>query len=127
MDFKKNDFSQAKVGDKVWSIEDGFGLIETSCSETIFVKFKNGHNHVFGCDGRYEHDALMPILFWNEIHFDIPERPKRMVKKEIKFWSCFHPRLVSLVDVTSDPATANGWALSGLIVRRYTDEIEIEE
>jgi len=127
MDFSKNDLSKVQKGDEIWNY---FAQIWETVEDIIFgngfpIKFESGSECDFG--GREVEDDVGPTYFWNEIHFEIPERPKRMVKKEIKFWSCFQPGLTLPIGITSEPEIANRWALKGLVVRYYTDEIGIEE
>lgn len=126
MDFSKNDFSKARSRDKVWSMEDGFGFIDTIYENCFSVKFENGHCHIYSRDGRNERDALLPVLFWNEIHFDIPAPPKRKVKKPVEFWVLFTPN-GRYGCATECAETANAWIKNDSVVKHYIDEIEALE
>jgi hypothetical protein len=125
MDFSKNDLSKAQKGDRLWNYFDQ--IWETVKSVELDYKFPielgNGHS----CDfkGR-ETRGVPPTYFWNEIHFDIPERPKRKVKKPVEFWILYDTN-GRIVNFTDGIITANRWALNGDVVRHYTDAIEIEE
>ena len=76
-------FSEAKIGDRVWSISFGWGKIEkvniSFRDENIGVKFEIDKNHglwFYYNDGRYMKDDLNPTLFWDEVSIIAPERPK---------------------------------------------------
>jgi hypothetical protein len=93
MDFSKNDFSQAKVGDKVWSCEYGGGVIKQifyNRDYPLKVYFEQtGMEESYTLKGRQALINLYPTLFWSEIHFDIPERPKRKVERRIERWAAY--------------------------------------
>ena len=68
-------FKNAKVGDKVWSILDGWGEIVKITNEDfpIKVKFKNGSFESFITDGSKYYNNINPTLFWDEVKFEIPK------------------------------------------------------
>lgn len=86
----ETDFSSAKVGDRVWDFIYGWGKILPENKRInrelypIYVQFDSGV-----CDA-YSYDGVNGLgkrtLFWDEIHFEIPPRPKRKVKKVIEGW-----------------------------------------
>jgi len=140
MNFSKNDLSKSRKGDRVFSFRFGSGAIaecglavDGNEDKTTYLicRFKDGNmvpynRYGFRVKNNYAFGEY-PDLYWSMPEFEIPEPPKRMVKKKIEFWSCFQPKLTFPVGITSDPEIANKWALKGLIVRSYTDVIEIEE
>lgn len=73
-------FSKAKIGDKVWDIRKGWGVvrsISTANSFPIGVAFSSemmGEHH-YKYDGRYQKDDAFPSLFWGAIKFEIPVKP----------------------------------------------------
>ncbi len=72
-------FKNAKVGDRVWGFRYGWGTI-TSTSHLnvypLFVLFDNGKQESFTIEGKIDsYDDKNPTLFWNEIKFEIPEKP----------------------------------------------------
>jgi len=73
-------FENAKIADKVWSIEFGWGKIINIIKNSTYpliVKFnKNSSIITFDLDGKYTKIAINPTLFWDEIKFEIPEKPK---------------------------------------------------
>ena len=88
IDFSKNDLSQVKVGERVWDSRHGRAVVVELFRGYFNMKFDNdGYLTSRHYDGRIRGGDLFPSTFWNEIHFDIPERPKRKVKKVIKVWA----------------------------------------
>jgi hypothetical protein len=79
-------FSSAKVGDRVWDIHKGWGTI--TCIDNslypIYVNFDdmafNGSTHKYTSKGYYREDHINPSLFWDEIKFTIPNKPKTRYK-----------------------------------------------
>jgi hypothetical protein len=87
MDFSKNDLSKARKGDNIWNY---FAQLWETVEDIEFgdgfpIKFEGGSECDFS--GRETKDDVGPTYFWNEIHFDIPEMPKRIAKKVIKVWA----------------------------------------
>lgn len=76
-------FENAKVGDKVWSVRKGWGkVVDVDTSETYSVKVefaKIWPMLSYTIDGKYSKTDMYRELFWNEVKFEIPERPKRKV------------------------------------------------
>jgi hypothetical protein len=81
------DFSKAKVGDKIWTIQGGDVLIQridkrpgevytiTTSSEDVY----NNEGYFLGSD-------KFPSAFWSNPHIVIPSPPKRKVKKVLCGW-----------------------------------------
>jgi hypothetical protein len=131
MNFSKNDLSKAQKGDQLWNyFAQIWETVEDIEPEDAFpVKFESGNQCDFS--GRETKDDVGPTYFWNEIHFDIPERPKRMVKKEIECWTLVTPLLDSLAGMFESEETASDARGIGyrkeLIPAKAKIEIEIEE
>lgn len=68
-------FKNAKVGDKAWSIQAGWGTIYHISKEKPYpIEFKsdiNDKGYCFTYNGMYREIDANPTLFWNE--FKIPE------------------------------------------------------
>lgn len=80
LDFRNNNevtFHNAKVGDRVWDFSKSWGIIEKICDDDypIVVLFENKEIETFTFEGKYSCSDLYPRLFWNEIKFEIPEKP----------------------------------------------------
>lgn len=70
-------FKNAKVGDRVWFFEHGWGTIINIFYEKEYpIIFKSDTDKIcnFRFDGRRDISDINPSLFWNEIKFEIPEK-----------------------------------------------------
>lgn len=78
-------FRNAKVGDRVWDFLKGWGtVIDISWDEDypIFVKFDyEEFKTCFTYKGFADKDDKKPRLFWDEIKFEIPEKPFDLEKE----------------------------------------------
>ena len=71
-------FKNAKVGDRVWDFIEQWGTIDDIKYEhyhELEVKFDNGTKGLYTLEGKEDDKDLNPRLFWNEIKFEIPEKP----------------------------------------------------
>lgn len=83
-------FKDAKVGDKAWSIQAGWGTIYHISKERPYpIEFKsdiNNKEYCFTYNGMYREIDANPTLFWNE--FKIPEeafiKPLQQLKIDTK-------------------------------------------
>ena len=86
---KMPDFSEAEVGDRVFSILSGWGEIADTKGAVypLLVKFNVGSSNCYIMDGRLDSDDIRADLYWDEVTLDVPESaltpPKRKVKKQI--------------------------------------------
>jgi hypothetical protein len=76
-------FENARIGDKVWDFNYGWGVIAFKSASTIDVNFRS-LTLTYSLAG-WERGKRR-TLFWDEIKFTAPPRPKRMVKKEVVVW-----------------------------------------
>jgi hypothetical protein len=75
----KNTFENAQAGDRVWSIRRGWGVITHVSTNRICVKFENlDWDYIFTACGKDSAKDLNPTLFWDEVKFDIPQKPIKM-------------------------------------------------
>lgn len=89
----ENDFSGAKVGDRVWDYLYGWGeIIDVNPSNDypIRAEFK-GHTASYTLSGFFSRDYMNPSLFHDEVKITPPPRPKRKVKKPISVWMNIYP------------------------------------
>ena len=108
-------FENAKVGDRVWSVEYGWGTIEAigKGAYPVVVSFDCGISiaHTFsGNDG----SVKLQTLFWDEIKIEAPPRPKRKVVKKQKLWAVIncHGVIVSVFTKQENALTyAQSWRL----------------
>ena len=82
-------FSDAKAGDSVWSVLDGWGVITSvrgDCTYGVRVYFGDATKAVnkyrvkefsqsYTKCGKLHYEDLNPILFWDEIVFEVPKKP----------------------------------------------------
>lgn len=76
--FKNNNevtFHNAKVGDRVWDFLHKYGIIEKLEENAILVKFNSGVKVTYNLNGSCGYPVDTQTLFWNEIKFEIPEKP----------------------------------------------------
>jgi hypothetical protein len=129
MDFSKNDLSKAQKGDQLWNyFEQRWETVEDVNPEHEYpIAFEGGNS----CDfkGREVTDDVVPTYFWDEIYFDIPERPKRMVKKTLEIVVCHcDGEIVWAVDKNKSSAqVCDEYRRQGCIIEELSKEIEIEE
>jgi hypothetical protein len=70
-------FEKAQVGDKVWSVRYGYGVVASIYSDPdypLVVKFEryvNSKSYTF-YGNEYYHE--LQTLFWKEIHFEVPKQ-----------------------------------------------------
>lgn len=73
-------FDEAKVGQKVWNLQRGWGFIKklenSTYPVTIEYEHKKGIFDSFSWEGKEKITDLNPTLFWSEVSIDLPERPK---------------------------------------------------
>ena len=71
-------FSNIREDDSVYSIVDGYGIVEEVIRNTVMtikVKFENKSKWFFA-DGRHNIDDLLPTLFWNKVNTPDEENDK---------------------------------------------------
>ena len=77
-------FKNAKVGDRVWFFEYGWGTIVNMFYGNEYpIVFKSDTNRFcnFMIDGKRVVNDINPSLFWDEIKFEIPEKPFNLEEK----------------------------------------------
>jgi hypothetical protein len=76
-------FSNAKVGDRVWSFDKGWGTIQgfdNNPKYPILVDLDDSSSRSYTYDGKYFDNDINPNLFWNELKFEIPSKPVHKYK-----------------------------------------------
>ncbi len=71
-------FRNAKVGDRAWSFEYGWGTITHVFHDNEYpINFESDTKRIcnFMIDGKRNVKDINPTLFWDEIKFEIPEIP----------------------------------------------------
>ena len=90
-----NDFSDAKVGDKVTCYHLGHGEIVNVFASTwpaqVLCQFeRENHRRGYRTDGRLTPEDAGPMLFKGHVDFPDPIPVKRKVKKTNKRWVLVH-------------------------------------
>lgn len=86
-------FENAQVGDRVWDFRYGWGTvskIEEGKRHQLKVDLDYGAYLYFTFTGQYIESDLNRTLFWDEVKFEAPPRPKRKTKKTIEGWAHIH-------------------------------------
>ena len=87
MNTKKVTFADAKVGDRVWSLTDGWGVVIRLAPRykySLLVRFENGADRSYTLWGRYQVSDHSPTLFWDEVKLEIPEKPLPQLEVDAK-------------------------------------------
>lgn len=89
----KEQFTDIKIGDRVWSINYGWGDITTVQDDFFYVNFteKKVSAGYYFCGRRAYNSELHQSLFWNEIAITPPPRPVREVTHIIERWVNVYP------------------------------------
>ena len=88
-------FKNAKVGDRAWFFEYGWGTITHVFKDSEYpINFESDTKRIcnFTIDGKRAVNDINPTLFWDEIKFEIPEKPfnleDELKKLEIQEFCC---------------------------------------
>lgn len=85
---KKVTLSDAKVGDSVWSIREGWGKVKARLTlytpYPLSIEFENGTCRAYTLWGLYNITDRNPTLFWDEIQFETPEKPLPQLEVDAK-------------------------------------------
>lgn len=85
---KKVTFTDAKAGDRVWSITEGWGVIRERrrppTSYPLYVDFDNGNHKTYTLWGKYNYKDHGPTLFWDEVKTETPEKPLPQLEVDAK-------------------------------------------
>jgi len=77
-------FDDIQIGDKVWSIEHGWGEVD-EIYDNKFVVYFGGLTgaRVYDYNGHdFYHSQINQTLFWDEIKFEKPKKPKIKLKED---------------------------------------------
>ena len=81
-------FETAKVGDRVWCIRSGWGTIidrfRSRAEYPLVVEFDNREQKTYTLWGLLHYKDLNPTLFWDEVKFEIPEKPLPQLEVDTK-------------------------------------------
>lgn len=85
-------FENVKVGDKVWSLNKGWGVvekIEVLNRYPLRVMHDDGSSETYTADGKLYKNDKYPLIFWDEVVFQVPEKPlpKLEVDAKVVVWN----------------------------------------
>ncbi|HUH58245.1 MAG TPA: hypothetical protein VL020_07035 [Pseudomonadales bacterium] len=85
---KKVTFSDAKAGDRVWSLTEGWGTIlerfRSRAEYPLVVEFDNRSQKTYTLWGLLHYKDLNPALFWDEVKIETPEKPLPALEVDTK-------------------------------------------
>lgn len=85
---KKVTFSDAKAGDKVWSLTHGWGVVtarlEPHTPYPLAVEFVDRSYRTYTLWGLLHFTDFNPTLFWDEVKFVTPEKPMPALQVDTK-------------------------------------------
>jgi len=85
-------FRDVKVGDRVWDVQCGWGVVEEVGADDFDVQFAepdldgDSVDGIYLLDGRPHAWVRNPTLFWDEIEIKAPEKPVRLVERTFEGW-----------------------------------------
>ena len=103
----ENDFSNVKVGDKVFHILHGWGEVtmidnERYTPKYFRVRFEGiAESLSFWKNGRGTMCDKNPSVFWDEVKIFTPPKPKRIVEKTIEGWINIYPYSEDDIDIVA--------------------------
>lgn len=124
-------FENAKVGDKVWTIDDDWGTITQIDEEKdnpIVVEFEFCQLSFTIKGFRFKNDKRQS-LFWDELKYEIPIRPLRKIIKKINVWANIFPddKILSYQTKEAADICKDTIRLKRIACVKLTGEYEVEE
>ena len=127
-------FKNAKIGDKLYSMEDGWGVLEdiTDSDYPLIVQFKF-QRVGFTIDGKRWKLSKNQTLFWDKIEFEVPKRPLPDLKVDTKVivWNSGEPKKKRHFkkfnkdgDIICFAHGATSWTMSGTFTWKYWELAE---
>lgn len=91
-------FETAKIGDRVWCIEEGWGVVDGIDEHTEYplrVSFPNEGYKMYTLGGIYGDDYKVQTLFWGEVEFEVPKKPLPSLEVDTKVivWNDNTPKI----------------------------------
>lgn len=70
-------FENARIGDRVWCIRSGWGVVKDICPHlySLIIKYENGKIGTYTAEGFYSKDDVQQSLFWDVVKFEAPVKP----------------------------------------------------
>jgi hypothetical protein len=123
-------FENARAGDRVWSVEHGWGEIiqilpHKDCKLNVLV----GEDRIVAIteDGKNSPQERAQRWFWDEVKIEAPPRPKRKVKRTIEGWVNIYPYPSGRSILYDSKEEADRGAVNRIACVKLTGEYPAEE
>jgi len=130
-------FKDVRVGDKLYSIEDGWGIVEIISPCRVYpltIRF-DCCIRSFTLTGRRYAGSQNPILFWDKIEFEIPKKrplPDLKVDTKVIVWDTegepkkrrYFKEFNKDGGITCFVKGATSWATSNTVEWKYWELVE---
>lgn len=85
-------FELARVGDRVWDIRLGWGVVHHINTNNVYpvaVSFPNGDRLLYTTEGFHDTSHVTQSLFWDEVVIEAPQKPlpKLEVDTKVLVWN----------------------------------------
>lgn len=118
------DGHKAKVGDRVYSLQYGWGTIKaTGCCVYAACPIEVR----FDADGKKSIYDIIPDLYYGPPEIIGPEKPKRMVKEEVRLWLNIYPKSCCKITYSSRSRADSAAAPDRIACVELTGSYEVEE
>lgn len=124
------------IGRRVWDLTRGFGTIsdyddkENNLDSVYIVTVRyDTHGELsYSTTGKYL-PFLNPQLFWDELKFEEPPKPKRKIKRQTELWGnvYLHPQAYTITYSSREEADKYACKSNRVACVRLTGEYEVEE
>ena len=123
-------FKDAKVGDRVYCLKNGWGSIISSGAGRIhplYVEFDGGDCDNYTLNGEQNIEDRRPTLYWGEPQIIAPPKPKRLVKKTVtRYLNIFNNEAFGgILHSTAEEAEKHG--IGSIAIATVTYDIVEEE
>lgn len=115
-----SNFTSAKEGDRVWSIQQGWGTIDTIANSgpySLVVDFDNGASESYDLQGRFVVDDVFSSLFWDVPTFTVPAPPAAPAEHAIECFLNVYPTGEIYWHSSEEEAIAGGGGTGGLTTK----------
>ena len=129
-------FKNAKIGDRLYSMEDGWGVLEdiTDRDHPLTIQF-DSRSESFTLEGRRCAGSKNPTIFWDKIEFKIPKKrqlPNLKVDTKVIVWDTegepkkrrYFKEFNKDGKITCFVKGATSWATSNTVEWKYWELVE---
>lgn len=93
-------FDEVKVGDRVWSFVIGWAVVDTVEDDLFRVRYDIKGYDYYTYDGVILCSKSNQTLFWDEVKFEVPQRPKIELKETDFAIDTYNDRVVGIDNAT---------------------------